>query len=59
MVQYTGFATIVGRMGKMHNCTIQQEGSMACYMSCAVLVMAVISVCCFPAYYSLNPRTAS
>jgi hypothetical protein len=35
VVQYTGFATIVGRMGKMQNGTIQQEGSMACYESCS------------------------
>jgi hypothetical protein len=26
VVQYKGFATIVGRMGKMQNGTIQQEG---------------------------------
>jgi len=50
VVQYTRFATIVGRIGKMQKGTIQQEGSMACYMSCAVLVKVVVSVCCFSAH---------
>jgi hypothetical protein len=50
VVQYTGFPTKVGKMGKMQNGTTQQEGSMACYMRYAVLVRLVVSVCCFPAH---------
>jgi len=45
VVQYTGFATKVGRTGKMQNSTIQKEGSMTCYMRHAVLVRLVVSVC--------------
>jgi len=50
VVQHTGFATKVGRMGKIQNGTIQQEGSMTCYIRHAVLVRVVVSVCCFPAH---------
>jgi len=45
-------------MGKMQNGSIQQEGSMACYKSHAVLVRVVVSVCCFPGHCCWKPRTA-